>query len=127
MGQNRWRVGLLAATAIILIAAGPASAAPAKSPKLQVGVGRADITPPTSFNLTGSLDPQLYAFEVHQLSLAIRRADANLGPGKVGWGFTTIDDLTKNRSIEAHLADHGMNIPYGHGSASMDPDGPLHP
>src|SRR5437762_6793326 len=53
MGQNRWRVGLLAATAILLIAAGTASAAPAKSPKLQVGVGRADITPPTGYYMMG--------------------------------------------------------------------------
>src|SRR2546430_412865 len=52
MGQNRWRVGLLAATAILLIAA-PASAAPAKPPKLQVGVGRADITPPTGYYMMG--------------------------------------------------------------------------
>src|SRR2546429_8924910 len=53
MGQNRWRLGLLAATAILLITATPASAAPAKSPKLQVGVGRADITPPTGYYMMG--------------------------------------------------------------------------
>src|SRR5207248_753782 len=84
------------------------------------------INSPTSFDLTGSLDPQLYAFEVHELALAIRRANANLGPGRIGWGFTTIDDLTQNRSIEAHLYDHGIHLGYGQGSASMDPDGPLH-
>src|SRR5437660_5335950 len=53
MGQNRWRLGLLAATAILLITATPASAAPAKSRKLQVGVGRADITPPTGYYMMG--------------------------------------------------------------------------
>src|SRR6266516_2725401 len=43
---------------------------------------------PTDFDLAGSVDPQLYAFMVRQLALAIRRANTNLGPGKVGWGAT---------------------------------------
>src|SRR2546421_11830137 len=81
---------------------------------------------PTDFNLTGSLDPQLYTFMVRQLALAIRRADANLGPGKAGWGHVLIDNLTQNRSIEAHLADHGIHVPPAHGSPSMDPDGVSH-
>ena len=81
---------------------------------------------PTDFDLAGSVDPQLYAFMVRQLALAIRRANANLGPGKVGWGATQIDDLTENRSIEAHLYDHGIHLPYGQGRASMDPMGVLH-
>jgi neutral ceramidase len=85
------------------------------------------INSPTDFDLTGSLDPQLYAFEVRQLALAIRRANANLGPGRIGWGETEIDNLTLNRSIEAHLYDHGIHLGYGQGSPSMDPDGPLHP
>ncbi len=81
---------------------------------------------PTDFDLAGSVDPQLYGFMVRQLALAIRRANANLGPGKVGWGATQIDDLTENRSIEAHLYDHGIHLPYGQGRASMDPMGVLH-
>ncbi|HEU4977375.1 MAG TPA: neutral/alkaline non-lysosomal ceramidase N-terminal domain-containing protein, partial [Solirubrobacteraceae bacterium] len=84
------------------------------------------IRSPTSFDLAGTIDKQLYAFMVRRLALAIRRANANLGPGALGWGFTTIDDLTQNRSIEAHLYDHGIHLPYGKGSASMDPMGPLH-
>src|SRR3954454_14518007 len=56
------------------------------------------INSPTSFDLTGTLDPRLYAFEVRRLALAIQRANANLGPGAVGWGATHIDHLTKNRS-----------------------------
>src|SRR2546430_13427606 len=67
---------------------------------------------PTDFNLTGALDPQLYTFMVKQLALAIRRANANTGPGRVGWGLTQIDDLTQNRSIEAHLYDHGIHLAY---------------
>jgi neutral ceramidase len=39
------------------------------------------INSPTEFQLTGGLDPQLYAFMVRRLALAIRRADADLGPG----------------------------------------------
>src|SRR2546423_13058324 len=80
---------------------------------------------PTDFNLTGSLDPQLYTFMARQLALAIRRADAYLGPGKAGWGLTTIDDLTQNRSIEAHLYDYGIHLGYGQGNPDMDPLGRL--
>src|SRR6266576_2375879 len=219
MGRNRLRLGLLAASAVFLIATAPASAA-----GLQVGVGRADITPPTGyymmgwvrsdakvtgqntrlwarvivlqqgdrkvalvaedlngipggmmaaaadedrdigfseqnvldsashthaaptgfynfptyntvfmtinsptdFDLGGSLDPQLYAFMVQRLALAIRRANANLGPGKLGWGATSITDVTENRSLEAHLYDHGIHEPYGQGTVSEDPKGLLH-
>ena len=84
------------------------------------------IASPTRFDLAGSIDPQLYAFMVRRLALAIRRADADLGPGKVGWGAATLDHLTQNRSLEAHLYDHGIHVPYGQGSVSMDPMGPLH-
>jgi neutral ceramidase len=80
---------------------------------------------PTDFNLTGSIDPQLYAFMVRRLALAIRRANADLGAGEVGWGSTTIDDLTQNRSLEAHLYDYGIHRGYGQGTPSMDPKGPL--
>jgi hypothetical protein len=68
-------------------------------------------------------DPQLYTFMVKQLALAIRRADDNVGPAKLGWGSTQIIGLTENRSIEAHLADRGILIPYGTGNATMDPLG----
>ena len=81
---------------------------------------------PTDFDLSGTRDPQLYTFMVKQLAQAIRRANANLGPGAVGWGATTIEDLTANRSLEAHLANHGIQLDYGKGSPSDDPDGPLH-
>src|SRR5215212_2649613 len=60
---------------------------------------------PTDFNLTGDRDPQLYAFMVKRLALAIRRADSDLGKGAIGWGAARIESLTENRSIEAHLRD----------------------
>jgi neutral ceramidase len=84
------------------------------------------INSPTDFDLGGSLDPQLYAFMVQRLALAIRRANADLGPGKLGWGATSITDLTENRSLEAHLYDHGIHEPYGQGTVSEDPKGRLH-
>src|SRR5947207_564974 len=140
MRHRKLTVGL-AAAALALALVPSASAAP----KLRVGVARADITPPTGFynfstyntvfmtinsptdfQLTGALDPQLYSFMVERLALAIRRANADLGPGKVGWGETRITDLTENRSLEAHLYDHGIHEPYGTGRVSQDPKGPLH-
>src|SRR3954468_2751406 len=84
------------------------------------------LNSPTDFQLSGGLDPQLYAFEVHQLAKAIRRANADLAPGKVGWGEVAITNLTKNRSLEAHLYDHGIHEPYGAGKVSQDPKGRLH-
>src|SRR3954471_7076934 len=84
------------------------------------------ITTPTDFALAGSIDQQLYAFMVRRLALAIRRANADLGPAAAGWGEVNIDHLTQNRSIEAHLYDHGIHLAYGKGKPSMDPDGRLH-
>jgi neutral ceramidase len=83
------------------------------------------LTPqtPTSFNLTGSMDRQLYAFEVRQLALAIRRANANLGPARAGWGATKLIGLTQNRSLEAHLANYGITEQPGTGNAMQDPLG----
>src|SRR3954453_510900 len=68
-------------------------------------------------------DPQLHAFMVKHPPAATRRADDDLAPAEVGWGYTTILGLTANRSIEAHLADHGIFVDYGKGSVSQDPLG----
>ena len=78
---------------------------------------------PTDFNITGQIDPQLYGFLVRRLALAIRRADDDLAPAAAGWGRTQILGLTANRSLEAHLADHGIIEPPGTGSVSQDPLG----
>src|SRR3954452_13983639 len=66
------------------------------------------LNSPTDFQLAGDIDKQLYAFMVRRLALAIRRANANLGKGAVGWGTTSLTEITANRSIEAHLADFGI-------------------
>ena len=77
----------------------------------------------TDQNVAGALDPQLYAFEVRQLVAAITKADNNLGPGKLGWSTTQLLGLTANRSLEAHLRDHGIVKAFGAGKVSDDPKG----
>ena len=77
----------------------------------------------TNQNLQGAIDPQLYAFEVRQLVAAITRADDNLGPGRMGWATTQLVGLTANRSLEAHLRDHGIVKAFGTGKVSDDPKG----
>jgi neutral ceramidase len=69
-------------------------------------------------------DVQLYTWLVDRIADSIRRADGDLAPAEAAWGHATLVGVTQNRSIEAHLADHGIHVPVGQGSASMDPDGP---
>src|SRR3954467_878844 len=52
------------------------------------------VNSPTDFNVTGSLDPQLYSFMVRRLVTAITRADDNLGAARAGWGATKLLGLT---------------------------------
>src|SRR4051794_33308108 len=78
---------------------------------------------PTDQNVAGTLDPQLYAFMVRQVGRAITRADSNLRPAQAGWGRTALLGLTANRSLEAHLANFGFDIPRGQGTVAMDPHG----
>ena len=74
---------------------------------------------------TGSAaDPVMYSFMTRQLALAIRRANADLRPGAEGWGATELLGVTENRSLGAHLADHGItNAGPNGGSVSEDPGG----
>jgi hypothetical protein len=71
-------------------------------------------------------DPALYAFMVRRLALALRRAHAGLAPAVAGWGARRLTGVTRNRSLEAHLAGHGIHLPRGRGSAAQDPSGPSH-
>ena len=76
----------------------------------------------TAFSLQP--DPQLYGFLARRLATAIARADDDLAPGAVAWGHTEISEgLTENRSIEAHLANYGIERDLGEGSASESPEG----
>jgi neutral ceramidase len=91
--------------------------------------GLATATDPLSFYRlldAPPADPQLYTFLVHQVTAAVRRADADLGPARAGWGRAEIHGLTMNRSIEAHLADHNIIRERGSGSAADDPEGVDH-
>jgi hypothetical protein len=68
-------------------------------------------------------DPQLYRFLLDQISAAISRANADLAPAAAAWGSARILGLTRNRSLEAHLANFGIILPYGAGRDDMDPGG----
>jgi len=57
---------------------------------------------------------------------AVRRADGDRAPAQAGWGRAEIHGLTQNRSIEAHLADHGLQRQRGQGSAAEDLQGVDH-
>ena len=77
---------------------------------------------PTEFSLQP--DPQLYAFLARRIATAIARADDDLAPGAAAWGHTEIPvGLTENRSIEAHLANYGIQRELGEGSAPESPHG----
>ena len=81
-----------------------------------------NIPTPTQFSVQP--DPQLYAFLARRIATAIERADDDLGPGAAAWGHTEIPvGLTENRSIEAHLANYGIERDLGEGSASESPHG----
>ena len=71
-------------------------------------------------------DPQLYRFLTEQIAAAIRRADADRGPAVAGWGSSRLLGITQNRSLEAHLANHGIELPYGKGRVEQDPGGYEH-
>ncbi len=71
-------------------------------------------------------DRQLYTFLIGQIATAIRRADDDLSPAAAGWGSSRILGLTRNRSLEAHLANHGIQRSYGQGKESEDPGGYEH-
>src|SRR3954449_7541434 len=76
---------------------------------------------PTDFKTAG--DPQLYGFLVRRVALAMARADKRLGPARAGWGSATLAGVTDNRSLEAHLANFGYDLPYGSGRVDQDPRG----
>jgi neutral ceramidase len=86
-----------------------------------------DVTFPnvsTASQFSVQPDPQLYGFLARRLATAIARADDDLGPGAAGWGHAEIPvGLTENRSIEAHLANFGIERDLGEGAASESPHG----
>lgn len=72
---------------------------------------------------THSGPESLAPWQVEQLAQAIRRADAARVPARAAWGSGTVDSANRNRSIEAHLANFGMDLFYGQGSPDQAPGG----
>ncbi|WP_372789563.1 neutral/alkaline non-lysosomal ceramidase N-terminal domain-containing protein [Paraconexibacter sp.] len=70
----------------------------------------------------GSLAP----WQTQQLAEAVRLAVRRLRPARAAWGATTVPGVARNRSIEAHLATHGIDQFYGEGDAADDPFGTEH-
>ena len=61
-------------------------------------------------------EPEIYTFLVKRLAMALRRADRDVGPAAAAWGTKRLLGVTENRSLEAHLADHGVIREFGQGS-----------
>jgi neutral ceramidase len=83
-------------------------------------------TTPGQFAIGEPANEKLYSFLSRQIAASIRRADRDLAPARAGWGSARLLGLTENRSIEAHLANHGIIRGFGHGHVSMDPKGYVH-
>jgi neutral ceramidase len=87
------------------------------------------VTDPGSFFALLNAPPadrQLYTFLVERIATAIARADDDLAPARAAWGSARLTGLTRNRSVEAHLANHGIVRRPGQGSAELDPAGAEH-
>jgi neutral ceramidase len=65
-------------------------------------------------------------WQIEQLARAIRSAHEKLAPARAAWGRRRVLDVNRNRSIEAHLANHGLDLFYGQGDATDDPFGEEH-
>jgi neutral ceramidase len=79
---------------------------------------------PTLSGVTNTkADPVMYSFMTHQLAQAIRRANADLRAGAIGWGQTQLLGVTQNRSLGAHLANYGLNEGANGGQVSQNPGG----
>lgn len=69
---------------------------------------------------------ELADWQVEQLASAVRQAYAAKQPAQAAWGTAQVSDVNRNRSIEAHLANHGQDLMYGQGHADDDPHGEDH-
>ncbi|MFA5786117.1 MAG: neutral/alkaline non-lysosomal ceramidase N-terminal domain-containing protein [Actinomycetota bacterium] len=87
--------------------AGPSDFGPSKLPTLPT---KADLLP----------------FVVEQVARAVEQANAGLRPAVAGWGTVDLFNANDNRSIEAHLANHGMDLEPYTALASQDPMGVDH-
>lgn len=83
-------------------------------------------TDSTPLTFRTQADPQLYGFMIERLTLAIARADESLAEARIGWGTESLTGITRNRSLEAHLANHGIIRDRGDGRTDEDPGGYEH-
>jgi neutral ceramidase len=68
----------------------------------------------------------LSGWQVQQLADGIRRATERLRPARAAWADGSVAGVNRNRSIEAHLANHGLDQFYGQGRVEDDPRGEDH-
>lgn len=71
-------------------------------------------------------EPEIYTFLVERIAVALRRANRDLAPAAAAWGSSRLMGITENRSLEAHLANHGVQRPVGQGDVDEDPGGYEH-
>jgi neutral ceramidase len=62
-----------------------------------------------------------------QAAAAVLAAEVALRPARAGWADAPLTDANHNRSLEAHLANHGLDLYPGTGQLDLDPHGPDHP
>lgn len=68
----------------------------------------------------GGLDP----WQLDQIAAAVREADARTVPARAAWGTNgQVLDVARNRSIEAYLANFGIDQFYGEGHPEDAPGG----
>jgi neutral ceramidase len=65
-------------------------------------------------------------WQLEQLARAIREAHAAKVPARAGWARRKVPGVGRNRSLEAHLANHGLDQFYGQGRLEDDPLGAEH-
>jgi neutral ceramidase len=90
-----------------------------------LGFGRGDLIVAATHTHAGPNHPG--RFVVDQVVAAVHAAVAGLRPARAAWGSTRIADANRNRSLEAHLANHGLDLYPGTGSDDLDPAGVDHP
>lgn len=71
-------------------------------------------------------EPEIYSFLVERIATALRRANRDLGPAAAAWSGSRLAGITANRSLEAHLANHGIRRAVGRGDVKEDPGGYEH-
>jgi neutral ceramidase len=68
----------------------------------------------------------LAPWQLERLAEAVLLARARKRPAAAAWASASVDDVNRNRSIEAHLANHGIEQSYGSGHTTDDPLGAEH-